>query len=133
MYTTLCLQWEPEVVAISLMYMAFKMANLENENAPDWHDRNPGDQWWDQFVSNLTPDMMEEVCHKVLDYYTASSADNGMPSSTISPFEMNGRLFAANASAVPSGPMRSLSTPTTPARTVIRQPEVKPSYSVGHP
>jgi N-glycosylase/DNA lyase len=53
------------------MYMAFKMAGMET--APDWHDRNPGDQWWDQFVANLSNEMMEEVCHAVLDYYTASS------------------------------------------------------------
>ncbi|KAK6108805.1 Cyclin N-terminal domain family protein [Brugia pahangi] len=71
--TTLCLMWEPEVIAISLIYMALKMTKLDN---CDWVDRQPGEQWWDQFVANLTSDMMEDVCHKVLDYYTITKAES---------------------------------------------------------
>ncbi|VDN58029.1 unnamed protein product [Dracunculus medinensis] len=67
LFTTLCLVWEPEVVAISLIFMALKMTRLDN---CEWIDRHPGEQWWDQFVANLTCDMMEDVCHKVLDYYS---------------------------------------------------------------
>ncbi|VDK46114.1 unnamed protein product [Anisakis simplex] len=72
MSTTLCLIWEPEVVAISLIYMALKMTKLDGV---DWIDRQPGEQWWDQFVANLTSDMMEDVCHKVLDYYTVTKKE----------------------------------------------------------
>ncbi|VDM93678.1 unnamed protein product [Onchocerca ochengi] len=75
--TTLCLMWEPEVginvIAISLIYMALKMMKLDN---CDWIDRQPGEQWWDQFVANLTSDMMEDVCHKVLDYYTITKSES---------------------------------------------------------
>uniref|UniRef100_A0A0R3S0C8 CYCLIN domain-containing protein n=1 Tax=Elaeophora elaphi TaxID=1147741 RepID=A0A0R3S0C8_9BILA len=71
--TTLCLMWEPEVIAISLIYMALKMTKLDN---CDWVDRQPGEQWWDQFVANLTSDMMEDVCHKVLDYYTITKTES---------------------------------------------------------
>ncbi|VDO59578.1 unnamed protein product [Onchocerca flexuosa] len=64
MSTTLCLMWEPEVIAISLVYMALKMTKLDN---CDWIDRQPGEQWWDQFVANLTSDMMEDLClHAIL-------------------------------------------------------------------
>lgn len=35
----------------------------------EWTNQNPGEQWWDAFVANLTVTMMEEVCHKILDYY----------------------------------------------------------------
>lgn len=38
--------------------MALKMTKLDN---CDWVDRQPGEQWWDQFVANLTSDMMEDV------------------------------------------------------------------------
>uniref|UniRef100_A0A915D722 Cyclin-like domain-containing protein n=1 Tax=Ditylenchus dipsaci TaxID=166011 RepID=A0A915D722_9BILA len=64
-YTTLCLQWEPEVIAISLLYMSFKKTGVE----PDWRDKNPDEQWWEAYVANLTTEMMQEVCHTVLDYY----------------------------------------------------------------
>lgn len=47
-----------QVIAISLIYMALKMTKLDN---CDWVDRQPGEQWWDQFVANLTSDMMEDV------------------------------------------------------------------------
>ncbi|MFH4979122.1 hypothetical protein AB6A40_005831 [Gnathostoma spinigerum] len=69
MSTTLCLMWEPEVIAISLIYMALKMTKLDG---CDWIDKQPGEQWWDQFVANLSTTMMEDVCHKVLDYYTVT-------------------------------------------------------------
>lgn len=49
-----------QVIAISLIYMALKMTKLD---ACDWNDRQPGEQWWDQFVANLSLDMMEEVSH----------------------------------------------------------------------
>lgn len=38
--------------------MALKMTRLDN---CEWIDRHPGEQWWDQFVANLTCDMMEDV------------------------------------------------------------------------
>ncbi|VDN18055.1 unnamed protein product [Gongylonema pulchrum] len=71
--TTLCLMWEPEVIAVSLIYMALKMTKLDK---CDWYDRRPGEQWWDQFIANLTCDMMEDVCHKVLDYYSITRAES---------------------------------------------------------
>ena len=51
-----------QVVAISLIYMALKMTKLDN---CDWIDRRPNEQWWDQFVANLTSDMMEEVSFRI--------------------------------------------------------------------
>lgn len=53
--------------------MALQMSKLTLKL--DWEDRLPGDQWWDQFVSNLSTDMMEEVCHKILDYYAESTKE----------------------------------------------------------
>lgn len=43
--------------------MALKMTKLDN---CDWVDRQLGEQWWDQFVANLTSDMMEDVGFLVL-------------------------------------------------------------------
>ncbi|KAI1702098.1 cyclin-K [Ditylenchus destructor] len=42
--TTLCLQWEPEVVAISMLYMAIKLAKMEVQS------ETLDDQWWEMRV-----------------------------------------------------------------------------------
>ena len=63
--TTNALQWEPEVVAIALLFLAFKVTKLQERL--DWEDRNPDEQWWEVFVENLTVNMIEKICHAVLD------------------------------------------------------------------
>jgi len=119
-YTTLCLQWQPEVIAISLMYMAFKMKPPPEAGglpdwgggAPDWVDRQPGEQWWDQFVANLTDKMMEEVCHRVLDYLTAVESGSATAGGSQGPVS-NGILTPPIFSPLPS-----ISSP----RSTMRRP-----------
>lgn len=48
--------------------MAFKMSKIGGEPI-DWNNRNSDEQWWEAYVANLTIPMMEDVCHKILDYY----------------------------------------------------------------
>jgi hypothetical protein len=49
--TTLCLQWEPEIVAIAVMYLAVKLSKFE---VKDWMNRLHNHvNWWDQFVDDL--------------------------------------------------------------------------------
>ena len=65
--TTLSLQWEPEIIAIAVMYLAVKLSKFEIK---DWANRKPHHtHWWDLYVEDLdTPDL-EEICHQVLDLY----------------------------------------------------------------
>lgn len=66
--TTLCLLWEPEVIAIALLYMSFKMARMEEKQQNAEQAKLGTDsEWWEVYVRNLTVDMMEGICHKVLD------------------------------------------------------------------
>ncbi len=66
--TTLCLQWEPEIIAIAVMYLAAKLSKFE---VKDWARREPSHRhWWDQFVQDLETQDLEEICHQVLDLYT---------------------------------------------------------------
>ena len=61
--TTLCLQWEPEIVAIALMYLAAKLSKFE---VKDWNDRCDWHRhWWDQYVEDLDVEVLEEICHQV--------------------------------------------------------------------
>lgn len=66
--TTLCLQWEPEIIAVALMYLAGKLSKFE---VVDWVGRNPKHlRWWDMFVEDVTMDLLEDICHQVLDLYS---------------------------------------------------------------
>lgn len=66
--TTVCLQWEPEIIAIAVMYLAVKLSKFE---VKDWANRLPNHHnWWDQFVEDLDTSDLEEICHQVLDLYT---------------------------------------------------------------
>lgn len=61
--TTLCLQWEPEVIAVALMFLAGKLSKFE---VLDWNGRNPKhNAWWDMFVEDITMELLEDICHQV--------------------------------------------------------------------
>lgn len=57
MCTTLSLQWEPEIIAVALMYLAGKLSKFE---VVDWNGRLPKHlRWWDMFVEDVTMDLLE--------------------------------------------------------------------------
>ncbi|CAH1392046.1 unnamed protein product [Nezara viridula] len=73
--TTLCLQWEPEIIAVALMYLAGKLSKFE---VVDWTGRASKHlRWWDMFIEDVTMDLLEDICHQVLDLY--SQTQTGMP------------------------------------------------------
>lgn len=71
--TTLCLQWEPEIIAIALMYLTSKLSKLE---VTDWNQKleSKSLNWWDQFVDGLRIDILEDICHQILDLYATQQA-----------------------------------------------------------
>ncbi|XP_043276850.1 cyclin-K isoform X2 [Venturia canescens] len=69
--TTLSLQWEPEIIAVALMYLAGKLSKFE---VVDWNGRQPKHlRWWDMFVEDVTMDLLEDICHQVLDLYSQAN------------------------------------------------------------
>ncbi|XP_045533390.1 cyclin-K [Pieris brassicae] len=79
--TTLCLQWEPEVIAVALMFLAGKLSKFE---IVDWNGRTPKhNAWWDMFVEDICMELLEDICHQVLDLYSPqtqpSAADSPPP------------------------------------------------------
>ncbi|XP_013139333.1 PREDICTED: cyclin-K-like [Papilio polytes] len=73
--TTLCLQWEPEVIAVALMFLAGKLSKFE---IVDWNGRTPKhNAWWDMFVEDITTDLLEDICHQVLDLYSPQTQQSG--------------------------------------------------------
>uniref|UniRef100_A0A0B7B060 Cyclin-like domain-containing protein n=3 Tax=Arion vulgaris TaxID=1028688 RepID=A0A0B7B060_9EUPU len=67
--TTLCLQWEPEIVAVSLMYLASRLTKFEPS---DWTGREGSkSKWWEDFIEGMSMELMEDICHQVLDLYSS--------------------------------------------------------------
>lgn len=65
--TTLALQWEPEIIAVALMYLACKLNQFE---VVDWSGRtNKHLRWWDMFVEGISMDLLEDICHQVWDFF----------------------------------------------------------------
>jgi len=62
--TTLCLQWEPEIVAISMIFLSAKLAKVDVLAAST--------KWWEKFIPDLSMELIESVCHSVLDIYQSS-------------------------------------------------------------
>ncbi|XP_013786694.1 cyclin-K-like [Limulus polyphemus] len=106
--TTICLQWEPEIIAIALIFLAGKLSKFE---VLDWSGRTSKHQhWWEVFVEDLTIDVLEDICHQVLDLYstpTPSIPENSFPST--SPLKSDKQL-----QPLTSPPQLSLSPPQQP-------------------
>lgn len=66
MFTNLCLQWEPQIIAICMIYLAGKIQKIELLGYKTF--------WWEKFVPDLERDLIEAVCHQVLDIYSKPKA-----------------------------------------------------------
>lgn len=131
--TTLCLQWEPEVIAIALMYLATRLSKVE---VKDWHNRmgKKDEKWWDTLVDDLEMDLMEDICHQVLDLYQQSAASKP---STLSTGSSQTSTPKTPASLPTSPAINTLPPPpsTTPGSVRPPPPPPSPAYSQGgqHP
>ena len=56
--TTLSLQWEPEIIATSLMYLGTMLNKMD---ITDWAGKISGTKlkWWESIVADLTVELME--------------------------------------------------------------------------
>lgn len=117
--TTVCLQWEPEIIAVALIHLASKLSKF---TVSDWFGRQPHHlRWWDMFVSNVTMGILEDICHQVLDLYqhgNQSTPDSPpqLPPSKASP------PVQKRAHSSPSTNSRTAAETTTTATTTARMP-----------
>lgn len=71
--TTVCLQYEPEIVAIAMILLGCKTQPPPGIEVRDWKDRKSEHRnWWDVYVENLDSTILEDICHQVLDVYQYS-------------------------------------------------------------
>ncbi|CAI4222744.1 unnamed protein product [Auanema sp. JU1783] len=71
MRTTISISFDPQVVAVCMLFLAAKIGGEKKEE----------DQvvWWDDIIANLSVDLVNQICHKVLDFYDISKKEVGIP------------------------------------------------------
>ncbi|KAM7534182.1 hypothetical protein Aperf_G00000111023 [Anoplocephala perfoliata] len=114
--TTLCLQWEPEIVACAVLYLATRMKSFQ---VTDWQGKGRSDQpWWECFVEGMTVEVMEDICHRILDIYAdgKSGEDVTAPSTSTAPTH----------SITPSQPSSSVGMKSRTQRTPSPPPPPPP-------
>lgn len=75
------------MIAVALCYLAGKLSKFD---IVDWEGRQPHHKrWWETFVEDLTTDMVEDICHQVLDLYQIPIPDTPQDSPPTSPAQSN--------------------------------------------
>lgn len=107
--TTVCLQWEPEIIAVALIHLASKLSKFVVD---DWTGRQPNHlRWWDMFVADVTMEILEDICHQVLDLYQQPN----QPAGAESPPQLPPSKASPPASKrLPASPQPKKSTPSNP-------------------
>jgi len=56
--TTLCLQWEPEIIAVAVMYLTSRLTKFD---ITDWQGRPAGyrGKWYEFIVEDVTLELLE--------------------------------------------------------------------------
>lgn len=127
--TTICLQWESEIVAIALMFLAGKLSKFEVQ---DWQGRqSKHSKWWDLYVENISLEILEDICHQVLDIYSTKLPDSPRDSPPPQAAPQVGAPIPSVAAAVPMPGGRILSAPTTPV-AAVHPPPGFPARAAGH-
>ncbi|XP_069493526.1 cyclin-K isoform X2 [Ambystoma mexicanum] len=75
--TTLSLQWEPEIIAVAVMYLAGRLCKFEIQ---EWTSKPMYRRWWEQFVQDVPVDVLEDICHQILDLYSQGKQQMPHPS-----------------------------------------------------
>ncbi|KAG7266308.1 hypothetical protein CRUP_015152 [Coryphaenoides rupestris] len=96
--TMLSLQWEPEIIAVAVMYLAGRLCKFDIQ---EWTAKQSSRRWWEQFVQDVPMEVLEDICHQILDLY--SQGKQQMPPGT-SPVVASGPGSAALEKAASSSP-----------------------------
>ncbi|KAK6183293.1 hypothetical protein SNE40_010799 [Patella caerulea] len=122
MCTTLCLQWEPDIIATSLLYLASRLTKFE---ITDWQGKVPGSKikWWDAIVEDISMELMEDICHQVLDLYSPENRKK----------EESPPLSPSGKSKTGGGTPSKVRGPTSPAEGGPPSKQVKLDPKGGNP
>ncbi|XP_069028541.1 cyclin-K-like [Embiotoca jacksoni] len=115
--TLVALQWEPQIIAVSVMYLAGRLCKFDIQ---DW-TRQSTRRWWEQFVHDVPVEVLEDICHQILDLYSQAKqqlSDHGFGIGDIPP--PPSILFPAAPPACQEG-LPSEQPPTSQAGSAVSQ------------
>lgn len=52
----LSLQWEPEIIAVAVMYLAGRLCKFDIQ---EWTAKQSSRRWWEQFVQDVPVELLE--------------------------------------------------------------------------
>lgn len=59
--TMLSLQWEPEIIAVAVMYLAGRLCKFDIQ---EWTAKQSSRRWWEQFVQDVPVELLEGATHQ---------------------------------------------------------------------
>lgn len=62
--TMLSLQWEPEIIAVAVMYLAGRLCKFDIQ---EWTAKQSSRRWWEQFVQDVPVELLEGANHETHD------------------------------------------------------------------
>ncbi|CAD7086300.1 unnamed protein product [Hermetia illucens] len=115
--TTVCLQWEPEIIAVALIHLASKLSKF---TVVDWIGKQPHHlRWWDMFVADVTMEILEDICHQVLDLYQQSNNNHNDP---VSPPQQPSSKASPPAKRANTSPQTTKQSPVAPQNPPPKPP-----------
>ncbi|XP_035530560.1 cyclin-K-like [Morone saxatilis] len=116
--TMVALQWEPQIIAVAVMYLAGRLCKFDIQ---DWTSKQSSRRWWEQFVHDVPVEVLEDICHQILDLY--SQAKQQIPDGGIGTGENLPPPSILSSSAPP--PVKKASPQTSPRPPRPAQPSPK--------
>ncbi|XP_077442791.1 cyclin-K isoform X2 [Stigmatopora argus] len=108
--TMLSLQWEPEIIAVAVMYLAGRLCKFDIQ---EWTAKQSSRRWWEQFVQDVPVELLEDICHQILDLY--SHGNKPIPQ------QMQEKERAPSAPPLTPAPPAPSSAPAPPPPTATKK------------
>ncbi|KAL0963156.1 hypothetical protein UPYG_G00350440 [Umbra pygmaea] len=103
--TMLSLQWEPEIIAVAVMYLAGRLCKFDIQ---EWTSKQSSRRWWEQFVQDVPVELLEDICHQILDLYSQGKTPIPRPGEGDS---AEGSTSASRTDSPQASPPRQLKRP----------------------
>uniref|UniRef100_G3NPN0 Cyclin-K n=1 Tax=Gasterosteus aculeatus TaxID=69293 RepID=G3NPN0_GASAC len=116
--TMLSLQWEPEIIAVAVMYLAGRLCKFDIQ---EWTAKQSSRRWWEQFVQDVPVELLEDICHQILDLY--SQGNKPIPQ----------QIQEKERAAAPQAPIPPIPQGLPPAPSLPPPPPKKTSPMGGSP
>ncbi|XP_063764293.1 LOW QUALITY PROTEIN: cyclin-K-like [Eleginops maclovinus] len=124
--TMVALQWEPQIIAVAVLYLAGRLSKLDIQ---EWTSKQSSRRWWEQFVHDVPVEVLEDICHQILDLY--SQAKQPIPDGGIGTAETPPQLSPLSPPAPPQAKKASPQTSPRLPRPAQHSPkdDSKPKLS----